>query len=244
MSNSAFRRFGIEHLSPSSLNCWLEAPGVWAIRYLARVKDESGAAAIRGTAVEAGLLHFLHGQKNPVEAAHRTFDLNIQGELSDDIEEQRGLIEAMVTQSMLWKPPGAITASQLRIEHWFDGISVPIIGYLDFVFDTGQIVDLKTTTRCPSSPKPDHARQVALYRIARDAPAGLLYVTDKRHAYYEVDDALRDQAIGELQSAAYSLERFLSRFDDAEDAIRCLPMDQNHYRFSDAAKLKLAQLHL
>jgi hypothetical protein len=41
-----------------------------------------------------------------------------------------------------------------------------------------------------------------------------------------------------------SLERFLSRFADAEDAIRCLPMNRDSFRWSETATRKLTEMHL
>ena len=244
MSNSAFKRHGIERLSPSSLNLWVDQPGLWALRYLANVRDESGPAATRGIAVEAGLHQCLRGQKGALEAALATFDQNIQGEISDAIDAERSLIAGMVEQCEKWTPPGELVATQLKVEHWFEGVSVPLIGYLDFVFDNGAIVDLKTTKACPSKPKADHSRQVALYRAARNNKGALLYVTEKRHAFYELDDAAAEVSLAELHAAAISLERFLSRFDDAEDAIRCLPMNRDSFRWSTQATQKLTDLHV
>jgi len=50
-------RYGIDHLSPSSLNLWRASPGLWSARYLAGFKDES-AATWRGHAVEAAFSIF------------------------------------------------------------------------------------------------------------------------------------------------------------------------------------------
>ena len=240
-----FTRHGIERLSPSSLNLWIAAPGLWSLRYLAGVRDETGAAMTRGVAVEAGMMHILHNRPDPVETALGIFDMNMMGEIADEITAERDLIPGMVKQCAGWKPPSGLSATQLKVEHYFEGVSIPVIGYLDFAFEDGLIVDLKTTKACPSKPKADHTRQVALYSAARnDAKCALLYVTEKKHAFYELEPAALETGLNELHSAALSLERFLSRFDSGEDAIRCLPIDRDNFRFSEAAKQKLEELHL
>jgi hypothetical protein len=244
MQNSHFARHGIEHLSPSSLNLWLDSPGLWSIRYLARVRDETSPAAVRGSAVEAGLNFCLRGQKGALEAALQAFDQNMQGEVRDDIEAERELIAGMVEQCQKWTPPSKLAAAQIKVEHWFEGVSIPVIGYVDFAFEDAGDVDLKTTKACPSKPKADHARQIALYRAARKRPGGLLYVTPKRHEYFQLDDAAAERSLSELHGAAISLERFLSRFDDAEDAIRCLPMNRDSFRWSELATKKCDELHI
>lgn len=242
---SALRRHGIERLSPSSLNLWVDSPGLWSLRYLAGLKEDTGAAQARGLAVEAALLLLLHGRnvEQAKETALNNFLQNLGGEINEDIEAEQELIEPMIDQLQKWKPPGKIIGSQMKVEHWLDGVSVPLIGYVDFIFE-GPLLDLKTTKRIPSEPKPDHTRQVALYMTARQQPGKLLYVSDKRHAEYEIDEKAREEAMNQLHSAALSLERFLSKFSDSEDAIRCLPMNYDSFRFSDQAKLRLAELRL
>src|SRR6185437_1635547 len=106
MTNSAFARHGIERLSPSSLNLWLDSPGLWSLRYLANMRDDAGPAALRGIAVEAGLHLCLHNKPGALETALHTFEQNVQGEISDEIEAERGLIAGMVEQCQKWKPPG------------------------------------------------------------------------------------------------------------------------------------------
>lgn len=245
MSNSAFQRHGIEHLSPSSLNLWVDQPGLWSLRYLANMRDEKSPAMTRGVAVEAGMNFCLRGQKGALEAAHQTFDQNMLGEIRDDIDAERDLIAGMVEQCQKWKPPGPLSATQIKVEHWFEGVSVPVIGYVDFAFEAGD-VDLKTTKACPSKPKADHARQIALYRAARNRPGGLLYVTPKRHEYFQLDDADAERSLSELHAVALTLERFLSRFASGEweDAIRCLPMNRDSFRWSELATKKCEELHI
>lgn len=229
-AHDPYKRLGIEHLSPSSLNLWHSAPGLWGLRYLAKVKSDGNAAMWRGSAVENGLAAFLRGA-NEHDAqciALNGFELNCQGEITDAIEEELALIAPMMQQCFLWEPPSTLNAAQLRVEHWFDGISIPVIGYLDFAFE-GIDVDLKTTKACPSKPRADHTRQVALYRAARGRRGALLYVTDKRKAYFEIEDDVAANALSDLEADARSLQQFLARMDGIEDALRCLPIDYTHY---------------
>lgn len=238
-----FQKHEIKHLSASSLNLWRGSPGVWALKYLAKIREDENAAMNRGKAVEAGMHHFLGGQKNCEDAALVNFDLNMAGLITDDLETERELIPPMVRQCQKWMPPGELIATQLRVEHWFDGIPAPIIGYLDFVFDNGLIVDLKTTKACPSTPRADHVRQISVYMAAREATGGLLYVTDKRHAFYLIDQEARDKALSDLEVTARSLMHFLDRCDSTKDALRSLPMDTDHYAFPKM-KVPLAKILL
>lgn len=230
--NDPFRWHKIEHLSPSSLNCWRSAPGIWALRYLARIKDDGNAAMWRGSAVENGLAALLRGASSELalSTALQAFDLNAAGVITDEIAVERTLIQPMLEQCKTWRPPADLNATQLRVEYSFEAIPVPIIGYLDFAFD-GIDVDLKTTKAIPSTPRADHIRQVALYRAARNRDGGLLYVSAKRKEYYPVDDDMAERALNDLHSDALSLMSFLSHFDNTRDAVRALPMDRDSYLF-------------
>src|SRR6187551_2486133 len=104
--NSAFRKLGIERLSASSLNSWLDSPGLWSLRYLAGLKEDTSAAMARGLAVEAGMLLMLYGKpiENAVEMAMNSFLQNLAGEISDDIEAEQALIEPMIKRIYEWNP--------------------------------------------------------------------------------------------------------------------------------------------
>lgn len=245
MSNNPFAKHGIQHLSPSSLNCWRESPGVWALRYLANIRDDGEAAMWRGSAVENGWAALLHGKslEEATDMAHQAFDQNAAGEIADEISAERDMIAPMLEQCIKWKAPSDLLASQIKIEHWLDDVPVPVIGYVDFAFD-GIDVDLKTTKACPSSPRPNHARQVALYRAARKRGGGLLYVTPKRREFYPVDDDMAERALNDLRCDALSLMAFLARMDSARDAIHCLPMDTDNFRFKSKTKVALEELLL
>lgn len=245
-----FARFGIKHLSPSSLNCWRDTPGLWCLRYLQGIRDDGSPAMWRGTAVERGLEMVLRGK--PDEAlpeAMRQFEALAQGEVRDDIDAEAKLIPGMVKQCAVWFDDMRaasnlpdVAATQLKIETYLDGVSVPVIGFVDFTFIEGADIDLKTTKACPSKPRPDHLRQIALYRKARNRDAAVLYVTDKRSAFYCPSPSDLADALGELTDAARSLERFLSFVPDPDTAVRMMPHPTDHYAYGAAAKAKIAEL--
>ena len=82
----------------------------------------------RGSAVETGMLHGLHGKEGAADTALANFDLNMAGEIADHIEVERKMIGPMVEQCAKWKAPSPVVASQFKVEHWFDGVSVPLVG--------------------------------------------------------------------------------------------------------------------
>ncbi len=234
---NSFARFKIEHLSASSLNLWRAAPGIFALRYIAKIKDAGNAAMWRGTAVENGLAALLRGSNlaDAMDLARQNFDINATNAADDELSAERDLISPMLDQCAKWQPPSDLNATQQKIEYWFDDVPVPVIGWLDFAFD-GIDVDLKTTKACPSSPRPDHVRQISIYRAARKRSGGVLYVTPKKSAYFDIDDDMMSNALDELRADALSLNNFLARCDSKQDALKSLPVDWTHFQ---APKVKV-----
>lgn len=243
---NSFHRFGIDHLSPSSLNTWRTAPGIWALRYIAKMTDKGNAAMWRGSAVEDGLKALLLGKdiEAAIALAHQSFDMNAQGEASDENIAEHELISPMVRQCQNWKAPGPIAATQLKIEYRFEHIPIPVIGWLDFAFMEPAIdIDCKSTKAIPSAPRADHVRQVSLYRAARGRAGGVLYVSSKRHAYYDIGDDDMERALGDMHNDALSLNNFLAKCDTKQEIMRSLPIDWDHFQ-APKIKVPLAEILL
>lgn len=245
---SAFARFGIKHLSPSSLNLWRDAPGLWTLKYLGGLRDDAGAAAWRGIAVEHGLQSwFTHPKADHeihMKAALGEFETRAQGDLDGSVDAERKLIapilERAIEAAKTIKPK--YLGAQSKIEHTFPGVAIPVIGFLDFLFEDDSFVDLKTTKACPSSPRPDHARQVALYSTRRRGGGNLMYATPKRWEIYPVGENECAVALEGMRKDALALQSFLEGQRDAKSAIRCLPMNDTDFRWSQAATVKLQEV--
>jgi hypothetical protein len=225
-----FEKHGIGHLSPSSLNLFIAQPGIWAWRYLARQKEASNERMLRGNAVEAGFVAALRGAEwaEALDHAHSVFWVNFCAESPEAIEQGR-LIEPMLKQCLAWPAPSDLNAAQIKVEHWFDDVPVPVMGYVDLAFE-GTDIDLKTTMRCPSKPDNSHVRQVSLYRAARNKPGGLLYVTDKKHAYFDVTDEMMAKGLEEFSDAARRVTKLLGAFEKPDDILAILPIDYDDFR--------------
>lgn len=231
-----------DHHSPSSIKQWRNAPIIWCLRYLYGWRD-TGPKMWRGTAVEVGFAAHLRGGAFPLAVATARYAEEAHGEINDEIEEQQKLIEPMLNQAIAWhnKNPLDLAATQIRVETYLDGVERPFLGYVDFGFMTPLDVDTKTTEACPSKPRPDDLRQIAVYEPARERPQALLYVTDKKHAFYTPAPEELETARREMIAAAQSLERFLSVMPDRETAIRALPQC-DHFSVSQTAKAKLMEM--
>lgn len=229
-----FERHGIAHLSPASLNLWISQPGIWALRYLGKTHEAGAPKMWRGNAVEQGLAAYLRGQtwEESLDRAMGVYYDEIKNAGGEQdaaaVKKQGDLIEPMLTTALLWTPPSQIMATQIKVEHRFDDIPVPVQGYIDFGFE-GIDVDLKTKEKL-IPPSAAEIRQASLYRAARQRAGGLLVVTDKKYAFHEVTDEMRDAALADLRDAALKMAKLLSVFDKPEDVMSALPVDYDHFR--------------
>jgi hypothetical protein len=239
---NAFEKHGIKHLSPSNLATYRQEPAYWVAKYLFGLKDEGGAKMWVGNAVEAGLKAWLHGtpEQEARPIAMQRFELDAQGEASDDCNAAREEIGPMLSRAIekVEKRWDSKPLCQVACRHFLDGVEVPLIGFADFIFDDGTVLDLKTTRRMPSEPKPDHAAQVAFYCKSRNGAKGeLLYSTTKRGELYALSDDDVAAAFGELTLAARAVRNVLRLAPSKEDAASMFAPNFDHY-FWSSDKLK------
>jgi len=142
-----FERHGIRHLSPSSLNLYAVNPCLWVGKYLGGWKDDMGPAGHRGSAIESGLDYWLFqrdAKTAEVKALAHYAELT-QGQADDEYEAERANIGPMLSQAITaLKDAPTPVGRQLKVEHWANGCEVPIIGYVDYLWEDHGL-DLKTT---------------------------------------------------------------------------------------------------
>jgi len=118
-----------------------------------------------------------------------------------------------------------------------DGWEIPVIGYLDLVFPQhGVVIDLKTTSRLPSSMSAEHVLQRAIYQKAKGNMAvRFLYVTPKKAVMLEDGDVNETLALAKAQ--INRLEAFL-RAVDKDTARAIVPLNPNSFYWSGAEALR------
>ena len=234
-----FEKHGIKHLSPSSLNLYRDEPAFWTMRYLHKFKDNAGPSAWRGSAVEAGVDCFLltgsmdqaivNAGVSYTRDLHRYADDN-DGEIPSKDEQPN--IKPILEQAMPALPDAPFLARQIKVETWIDGIEIPVIGYVDYSFEDFDL-DLKTTLRLPSLPRPPHCRQVSVYGKARKKPQKLLYCTPKKHAIYEIPP---DMWWGQIEQAARAVRQLLAVTESPTEASAMFAPQYDSF-YWDAASL-------
>ncbi|CAB4200083.1 PD-(D/E)XK nuclease superfamily [uncultured Caudovirales phage] len=231
-----FERFGIKHLSASSLNSFREQPAVWVVQYLMKMRGEAGPAAWRGQAVEAGLDLLLFQPNTTMEqaiaASQKKWDELAMGDASDKAIKEYDDIPGYLEQAQLAiKSLPPIMTRQSKISILLDGIEIPVIGYTDYMFaDFG--IDLKTTNRMPTEARQSHVDQMAIYMKAKKKPFKLLYVTPKKWSLKEVSADMAAASMKRVTMGAHSIRHLLAKSLDPSDALNFYSPDFTSFYWS------------
>jgi len=218
-SNNPFKAHGINYLSPSSINTYINDTSLWVARYLFKIKSSSGASAVRGIATE-----FVLADKYE----KGVFDYNLLDVKFMSLCAESGIDLGDIKtakEKKLLKDFGTIIdenfdykdleAYQEKVEVQIEDMPVPIMGYIDFRFK-GKIVDLKTSTRMPTRPTEAQKRQMALYSMAYpDSSVDLFFATPKEHKRFTLKNLTLYKK--QLRKVALSIQKFLSISDDKHE---------------------------
>ena len=228
-----FERHGINHLSPSSLRLFREEPAIWCAKYLLKVPDESGPAAWRGRAVEAGVdrLLFNFGGESAVAAMRQEWDNCFQGEIDEDTEKEMAALPFFLSQAEVAFSELPIPLQrQARMSLTIPGISVPLVGFADWLWpDHG--TDLKTTWRMPSEPDPNHVQQVACYALFHGVPFSLTYVTPKKWSRHDITKPVADEAYDRVIEGCHAIRSMLAHVSDGYDALSMFSPDYTSFYY-------------
>lgn len=236
MATDPFERHGIDHLSPSSLRLWRDAPAVWIGKYLLKAPDEAGPGAWRGRAVEAGVdrLLFNLGIDLATKAMRDEWNACAQGVIDEDAEKEYNALPDFLTQAKIaFSNMPTPLQRQAKMALTIPGISVPLVGFADWLWpDHG--TDLKTTWRMPSQPDPSHVEQVSAYSMFHGVPFSLTYVTPKRWTRYEITPDIASEAYDRVIEGAHAIRSMLLHVSDGHDALSMFSPDYTSYYFRPA----------
>jgi len=241
--SKAFEQHGIDHLSSSQINTWIAAPSYWVLNKLMGVKGSMGCAAHRGTATEsgvsAGLFDHALSAEDCTGIALPLYDRATALNGDPNRDKERAAIPGMVEIALQELRPRGVpirpNGDQHKIEIQLEGVSVPIVGYLDWMYET-EVIDLKTTLRVPSQMSESHLRQATIYKVAiPDKRNRFFYTSDKKSVMHTLNREQYDKALTEITGAARRLERFLSLSTDRHELAAMVPHSSESFYFSDSA---------
>lgn len=243
--SDGFKRHNIDHLSASSINLWANAPDVWVMQYLFGKRTAMGAAPWRGICTEDAVVETLMGGSEAEAIAKALAKFDARFPIGDEkTTKERDMITPMVQLAVeelmaFGKPefPEDERQEKISITAKGDGWEIPVIGYLDLVYPHhGVVIDLKTTSRLPSSMSAEHRLQRAIYQKAKGNMAvKFLYVTPKKAVMLEEGDVAETLAFAKAQISR--LEAFL-RAVDKETARAIVPCNPNSFYWQGAEELR------
>ena len=235
-----FEQHGIHHLSASSLNTYAAQPAMWVAQKLLKRSTPVGAAAHRGTAIEAGVaLGLQTGAPDEECQAEAIRIYREKTALSGDarkVSEGEAVEPSVAIALAELRPYGRDVRCQEKIEWRGDGIDVPFIGYVDFHWPNhGILIDLKTQLRLNSEIKTGHARQVALYAgaLGDNVDARLTYCTPKKAATYGLENPRLH--VASLMKIAHTMRRFLALSSDPHELAALVLPDTDTFWWGDSA---------
>ena len=162
--------------------------------------------------------------------------------MDDRTEKERAVIESMIRNTVevmeeYGEPIFSIDGEQqkVKINCVTDNFTLPIIGYLDFVYpEHGLVIDLKTTNRMPSTMSAAHRRQRCFYeKCMGNHEVKFLYVTSKKTKFLSEGDVAEELAL--MKSQLIRQEKFLKQ-GNKEFLRDIVPIDPNHFFWADKKK--------
>jgi hypothetical protein len=233
-----FDAIGIDHVSPSNLNCWASSPALWAVRYGMGMRSETSAKMALGKAVEAGLQVLLtDGDLDKANSqALATYDLD---KPMDGGDKERNLVEPMLSQTieaMVQFDLGNPVTLQRKLTMDLPGIPVPCWGFSDFEWEK-VVLELKTTQRMPSEPSASHMRQIAFYWKATGKHPSILYVTPKAFKVFTPSLVELEYAFEDLCYLGRTLTRTLKVVASSPTMLLSMyPADFTNFMWDDESK--------
>lgn len=234
---SPFQAHGIKHLSPSSINAFANSPALWVMERLLDRKVPGGAKMNRGTAVEKGIVAGLYNpdlsEADCIEIAQAEFrQLSIMSSDAGKDKEIKDIPAYVRAGIKLLRPLGIPTTNQEGVEIAMDGVSVPVIGYIDLYYKEHGIVDIKTKGRMPSNIDTKDARQLAFYQVATsdNYQVRACYLTPIKASLCSVENPRAHY--NALRNIALSLQRFLAISDDPKVLAGLVAPDVDSFYFN------------
>lgn len=237
-----FTKHGITHLSPSSLNLWVNCPALWVAQKIFGFKGQPSAAMSRGIAVEDAVVDVIRNGRevgDAVQKALKRFDGTFF--IGDEkTAKERAMVAPMVERvleivSDLGEPEFPENG-QNRVELVCNGgeFKIPFIGYLDLLYPQhGKVIDIKTTQRMPSRMSAEHILQRCVYaRAMGNHTVEFLYATPARAGLLADGDVA--ETLKRVKFHVARLERFLRL--DAEQLRAVVPVNDSSFYWSGSEK--------
>ena len=244
MSNNPFQDHGVEFLSPTSINKFRKNPAKWLVN-VAGYKDKIFSPPMTyGSAVEVGITHGLLSDAttedcvdraiNCIDETHADMEIlgaeqNIEFDYDFDacLENQKKLFQTIDKVLPTFQDYGELVDHQKRVEFQIDDLPIPIIGYVDLLYDDC-VRDIKVTKQKPKT-KRDWEYQLTFYSKATGKKpfVDAIYSLKTKTELFTFEVQNIEEHWKDIQRIAYKMMRLLSLSENIEDVcyLSCLEPD-------------------
>ena len=232
MINNSFEAHGIDHLSASSINTYIDDPSMWVMRYLFGYKSAGNPAMWRGTAIDYAIGSYFGFTSASTESISDALELSKKHfkqlyedqkrflpehkvDLDKYVKELKSLNKFTNSAVSFYHSLGKPTDYQKEVNLQLEDLPIPIRGYIDLQYkDT--IRDIKTTARYPNDVSSNHARQMSIYAKAEGCLSILdyVYVTTTKQEVVSKPVTNVDEHIKVVERVALSIMKLLAYSND------------------------------
>lgn len=243
---NGFEKHGIVHTSASSINMWTGSQGAWVAKYLYKKKFPFSNPARAGVLAESAVVSVLRGVNTAEEAIkkaeadyHRATLFDKSDTTIKRGEAIRGFVENLLVELTPYGEPDFEENGEqkkLSIMCKGDGWELPIIGFVDLIYEKKNlIIDIKTTMAAPSKMSDEHARQCALYETAFGMKTKFLYATPKKTVWLECEDTR--PVLSEIKAILNRQEKML-RLHDKDTLLSVVDVQPSSFYWGGAEQLR------
>ncbi|MAL84383.1 MAG: hypothetical protein CMF11_08620 [Idiomarina sp.] len=247
--NDPFAAHDVTHLSASAINEYIANPARW-ILHVSGYRDNLGIPAMwRGIAVDKALSRACFdtsvSEAQIIQWAFDEFDTRLEDAKASGATifeakvatERDNLTRYMQPAIPHFRQLGVPLASQKKIKLEFEELPIPIIGYLDLLYD-GVVRDIKSVNRLPSKVPDATSRQLAIYAAAEECTPVIDYVhATKTQSQVVVKPVLDiEHHMMVVRRAALNMMNLLSYSSDIQQVASLLVPDLDDWRWSDGER--------
>ena len=259
-----FEKFNLLPFSPSRLNSFKNFPCGFVLRYIYEYDFPANEKMVRGSAIEHGIHYYLSNQNEKAELvdninqslyeeAKRTmfnyYDDGTKFVLDQDkAEKERSMLEpsfnialnCLLDDNITFKGSDFVT-SQMEVST--EILGVPFRGYVDFVFESEQLVtviDLKSKSRLQKN-RSDILQQAIYKKALREkykdkaVDVSMLIVTPKKYEY--VDILNTEKEMKEIEMSLISLANMMKICKTKDNVASLITPNLDDWYWSDKDKV-------
>lgn len=167
----------IDHLSHSSMGLYQLCGKRWQFKYIHGLAESTTDALDTGKAFHAAVAAYLtrkwefgEAEEGAMTAAREAFDASAITASSEKFDLWRAAIDRDdVTEMLAGLTPAEDSSGAIverRVQYQIDGMTVPIMGFIDMIARDGAIVDFKTSSKAWTTQQHDETVQLHFYHAA------------------------------------------------------------------------------